>query len=812
MSKAADRVRFFYLCLMDALDLAVLAYSLNRVFSGGGSHGWLILAALTLLTGAFTLSIPGVNSRISLVDTFVFTNLILYGPAPATITAALGGFTSSIRFTTASRRMRATPFNMAVMSLSTYLGGEVFFKLLARGPIHQGPTVSLSRIVAPMVGLALVHYIVNAGAITLIAALDLRQSPYRVWRDNYLWTLLVTFAECSVAALISVNVGTSALAVFVIIAPILVVTGFAYKTYLDKLKEHAHHLRELSELHHRTVESLALAADAKDEVTYGHIRRVRAYALGLANLAGVTDPQELLVIETGSLLHDIGKLAVDDYILGKPGRLSAEEFEKMKTHATAGEEILGQIRFPFPVARCVRAHHERWDGSGYPDGLKGEEIPTAARILTIADTFDAFRSSRPYKLSRTKEEAVELLESESGKAFDPHLLDLFLKDVDGLIASGEEATRGMPELSFRKLSVEPAQAAPDLPVLKAGSSDSSLKELVALYEFCFGFARDLDLPDLLANVELHLRRMLPFTTCVFFLDNGDDSVRAAYVGGKFVDVLKDCKIRMGKGVSGWVAAYRKPVINTHPRLDFQGAHEELKSLSDALAVPVVDQDRGVGAISLYAERKGTYTGSHLALLQLAAQPLGALLAIATERSAEPADQEILDPTTGAYKAAFLPVAVSRMTTGAGANPLPFSLIYLRMENLFHAVPAFPPPTVATILQTAAESLVPELRDTDVLIRFGQEGFIALLPGVSGERAPYSAQRLRQQVLASLAEIRDLPSPFICLVGHATHPADGTTTWQLLLRAQRLAQTSGEPSSRVAPAGNAKKVLDFSPRA
>ncbi len=114
---------------------------------------------------------------------------------------------------------------------------------------------------------------------------------------------------------------------------------------------------------------------------------------------GIKNASELRAIETGALLHDIGKLAIDDYILNRPGRLNSYEFETMKSHAIAGEEILKQVQFPFPVAEIVRAHHERWGGTGYPDGLKGDAIPLGARILTIADTFDALRSSRPYKLS-----------------------------------------------------------------------------------------------------------------------------------------------------------------------------------------------------------------------------------------------------------------------------------------------------------------------------------------------------------------------------------------------------------------------------
>jgi diguanylate cyclase (GGDEF)-like protein len=794
---------------VDALGTAVIAYALFRVLSSKSGFEWLILAALTVLTAAFTLSIPGVNANISLADTLVFINLILFGPAPATITAALGGFVSSIRSTTEPRRMRAIPFNMAVMSLSACIAGEVFFGLLGRGPIYHGPAVSLRQILAPMGGLVLIYYLFNSGAIAIISALELRQSPYRLWRENYLWTLLTCFTESSVAVLIAINISTITPAVLGIIAPMLLVTYFTYKTYLNKIKEQVRHLQELRDLHLRTVESLALAADAKDQTTYGHIRRVRAYAVGLAKLSGISDPQELLIIDIGSLLHDIGKLAVDDYILSKPGTLSAEEFEKMKTHTTAGEEILEQIRFPFPAAKCVRAHHERWDGGGYPDGLKEEEIPVGARILAIADTFDAFRSSRPYKLSHTREEAIELLKSESGKAFDPHFLDLFLRNLDQLEASAEEATNNMPKLSFRKLLIEHAQTDADILTPIHSHPTTIIEELTSFYEFCFSFAKYLELPDLLANVEMRLRRLLPFTTCAFFLDNGDDSVRAAHVGGKFSELLKGHRIEMGKGISGWVAAYQKPVINTNAELDFQGRNHDFTCLVDVLAVPVVSEDRGIGSITLYAERPISYSPSHLEFLQLVAQPLGGILAAHNKGAASTA-RDILDPVTGTYQAAFLPLAGSQMIAAADKSHLPFSLFYLRLDNFVRVVSTCPQSTADMLFRAAADSLHAELRDTDVLIRFGQEGFLALLVGVSGDCTLRRARRMRQQVRTALAQVRQQPLSITCQVGVATYPSDGATIWDLLLCAQRQT-TRSDGRVRKASDQNERNVVDFTRR-
>src|SRR2546425_8477071 len=129
-------------------------------------------------------------------------------------------------------------------------------------------------------------------------------------------------------------------------------------------------------------------------------------------------------LHAAALLHDIGKLAVPEHIISKPGRLTPEEFEKMKIHPVVGAEILERVRFPYPVVPTVRAHHEKWDGSGYPSGLKGEEIPIGARILAAVDYLDALASDRQYRRALPLEEAMERLSAESGKSFDPLVVEV----------------------------------------------------------------------------------------------------------------------------------------------------------------------------------------------------------------------------------------------------------------------------------------------------------------------------------------------------------------------------------------------------
>ena len=193
----------------------------------------------------------------------------------------------------------------------------------------------------------------------------------------------------------------------------------------------------MADLHLRTIEALAIAIDAKDEVTHDHVRRVQIYATGLARLFGLSE-SEIEALKAGALLHDIGKLAVPDYILNKPGSLTPAEFDKMKVHTIVGAEILERVGFPYPVVPVVRHHHERWDGRGYPDGLRGDQIPITARILTVADCFDAVREDRQYRKAMTREQAIQLLRDGSGTMFDPTVIGVFLDHLEDFEAEIRE--------------------------------------------------------------------------------------------------------------------------------------------------------------------------------------------------------------------------------------------------------------------------------------------------------------------------------------------------------------------------------------
>src|SRR5262249_45445653 len=233
---------------------------------------------------------------------------------------------------------------------------------------------------------------------------------------------------------------------FIAALPILAATFITYKNYLEKVQSSIRHVDEITDLHLRTIEALAIAIDAKDEVTHDHVHCVQVYATGLARLFMLSDA-DIEWMTADALMDDIGKLAVPDYILNKPGKLTPAEFEKMKVHTIVGAEILGRVDFPYPVVPVVRHHHERWDGRGYPDGLRGEQIPMTARILSVVDCFDAVREDRQYRKAMTREEAIDLIKSSSGTMYDPQVVEAFLENLPKFEA---EITRQKKQVSEAK--------------------------------------------------------------------------------------------------------------------------------------------------------------------------------------------------------------------------------------------------------------------------------------------------------------------------------------------------------------------------
>ncbi|HET6957804.1 MAG TPA: HD domain-containing phosphohydrolase [Vicinamibacterales bacterium] len=177
---------------------------------------------------------------------------------------------------------------------------------------------------------------------------------------------------------------------------------------------------------------MARTLAARDTATFEHARRVRRYARALASRVGIVDEEELRTLETAALFHDVGKLAIPDHVLSKAGPLTPEEYEQVKRHAAIGADLLTGLAFPGPLALLVRHHHENWDGTGYPDRLRREDIPAGARALSIADCYDALTSDRPYRRALSHATAMAMMTDRCGSMFDPMMIEAFVSIAESL--------------------------------------------------------------------------------------------------------------------------------------------------------------------------------------------------------------------------------------------------------------------------------------------------------------------------------------------------------------------------------------------
>src|SRR5262249_15808475 len=272
---------------------------------------------------------------------------------------------------------------------------------------------------------------------------------------------------------------------------------------------------------------LALAIEAKDHMTHDHLRRVQVYAMEIGKEMGLGE-MDLAALRAAALLHDIGKLAIPEHIISKPGRLPQEEFEKMKIHPVVGAEILEQVKFPYPVAAIVRAHHEKWNGKGYPYGLVGEQIPIGARILSAVDCLDALASERQYRRALPLDDAMRVLVEQAGKSFDPRVVSVLQRryvELEEMAKSGPQATlstdylveRGVAPAAGFEVGSEAKGSNNPKAVDFATAIASARRESQALFEIAQDWGDSLALDEFLSVNALRIKSAIPFDGFAVYL-------------------------------------------------------------------------------------------------------------------------------------------------------------------------------------------------------------------------------------------------------------------------------------------------------
>ena len=594
-----SRVGRTYVLAVVAVGGGLILSSMIQIALEATTPYWVVLAALTVLGAPLSLRVPSVRATFTVTETFVFAAALLFGPAAATVTVALDGLLVS--FFAKRRNMHRTLFNIGEPAISVWVAAQLFYVVSGAQPLF-GSQVGLGRLLLPLMLLTTTYFVLNSAISVTAVWFETRVSPLRFLRDQAIHTGLNYFASCSFVVLLVLNLHNLTFAAVGVFVPLLVLSYASSKLSTARVEEAHGHLDALRGLYMSTIEALAMAIDTKDQVTSGHIRRVQLHSIGLARELGLDD-REIKAIEAAALLHDLGKLAVPEHILNKPGKLSQIEFEQMKTHAAVGADILSTIDFPYPVEPIVRYHHEMWDGKGYPEGIAGEAIPIGARILSVVDCFDALTSDRPYRRALTKDQAIAIIVERRGTQYDPRVVDTFIAACDRLVEAGHELAQADLELGreaeIREVVAAWPAAEVATPATPGAADDGGLDDWVWT-------PRPDDDSGMLPTFQAisgYLQTVAPQAVCVLYRHEADLArlVASRVSSPEHEFLLRDISMPLGDRLTGWVGANRETILNSDPGLDLGDVAEAwTPRLRSCFATPLVWGDTLLGVLSVYS--------------------------------------------------------------------------------------------------------------------------------------------------------------------------------------------------------------------
>lgn len=606
-----------YVSAMVVLGAVPLGLALGNVIREPLHPGWLILAALSLLSGPLAIRIPSISATISVSEAFIFGAGLLFGPPAATITAALDGL--GVSLWNRHRSLNRTLFNITEPAVSVTAAMWVFFSLSGATPLlHQH--VAFQPLIVPLLALTIAYFSLNTLLLALAVWLETGTSPVVLFRKHLSHLALDFSVSLSLGAVIVQTSANVTVAAILVLVPMLLASYLSSHYVAGRLEETDRHLVELRRLYDSTVETLAMAVDAKDQVTHGHIRRVQILSTRLARALGASE-DEVRALEAAALLHDLGKLAVPERILNKPGPLTPVEYEQMKSHAAIGAGILSRIEFPFPVVPIVRHHHENWDGTGYPDGLRGQHIPLGARILSVVDCFDALTSDRPYRRRMAPDDAVEIIGRRAGQMYDPDVVDAFMRAYPSLPDEHDAAdTEKGTLLPFRFPSFAPEREARPAPRL----SSTLGHRRQGLYDSLSRLAR-ADGRELAAGVVEFMGDALPDAATVIYRYDADSLVLALQAADARLKDIAPRVMALGAGVTGWVANTSAVISNTDAALDLgEAASTSRPPVRMCVSAPILHDKQLVGVLTAYSSF--TFSEPDRLLVEVMAEELGPLLA------------------------------------------------------------------------------------------------------------------------------------------------------------------------------------------
>jgi len=797
MESEADRLSIktkAFVGITASIGVTVLVYALTHWQSHDLTRFACYLAVAVLASG-LKVQLPGIDGTMSVNFLFILMGVMELSLPETLVIGCAATLFQSVWQT----RKRLDPikvlFNVAGMmanaSALTYIS---YHWLTVR--------FSSNKPILLMVA-ALVFFFANTLPISVVIALTEGKSSRKVWSECYFWSFPYYLVGAAAVGLVGIINRTAGWQTSLLVLPLIYWVYRSYRLYLgrleaekDRVEVEKRHVEEIASLNMRTIEALALAIEAKDHTTHTHLQRVRTYAIEVAKELKL-DEGQIEALRAAALLHDIGKLAVPEQIINKPGRLTPEEFEKMKVHPIVGAEILERVAFPYPVAPIVRYHHERWDGSGYPEGLAGELIPIGARILAAVDCLDALASHRQYRPALPLAEAMDKVKERAGTSFDPQIVAILERNYVELerMAQMTEDT-AVPHTLSKTVKVERGLAPAtgferDDPTTQGATENadfltsiaSARQEAQTMFELSQDLGVSLSLSETLSVLSMRLRRMIPYDSIAVFV-NRNGWLLAELVSGENFRMLSSLKIRVGEGLCGWVAENCKPIVNGNPQVEAgyvvdPGKHTTLQS---ALVVPLEGLSGVVGVLAMYHTNRDAFTPDHLRILLAVASKVA--LSVENALKYQQAESSATtDYLTGLPNARSLFVHLAQEVARCRRTKTPLAVMVCDIDGFKQINDSFGHLEGDKLLREFCTRLKEACRGYDYVARMGGDEFVITAPGLTPDAAKEKAERLNQAAIESGRHVcgREL---ITLSVGTVFCPDDGYDVERLLAEADR----------------------------
>ncbi|HTQ10919.1 MAG TPA: HD domain-containing phosphohydrolase, partial [Fimbriimonadaceae bacterium] len=666
-----------------------------------------------------------------------FAAVLRLGPAGALLVGCLASVSASIY---PKRRLFDSIQSILISAIASYLSGLTY--LAVNGWTFEMRPVPTSLAIA---GAVLATFAIESGGGAVQEALSRTEPVLQVWRERYLWTAPAYVGGAAAATLVVVAFGSDSIYLLFFAVPIGYVLYQSFATYAARAEaqiRRAESRRDVQEslaaLYQATVKALVLAIDAKDQYTHRRILRVQRYAEATAERMGL-DEGEMTGIGLAALLHDIGKLGVPEYVLLKPGKLTEEEFAKIKRHPEIGADILDAVEFPWPVIPAVKYHHERWDGSGYPRGLKHDAIPLGARILAVADVYDALTSSRSYRNAWTHAEALESISSQAGIQFDPRVVQAFAAVIDGVVAEMAAAGEGPLSESIERAESDTSKAAKAAVDIARTSA-----EAWALYEVSPTLSASLGLKETVDVLAKKLEAMYPGATCVFLLRaEGNRKLRAGAAVGPNHEFFLGAATVSQTSLSMQVVKSGEPYLGAYDKTDLLLSNSTTARWSDlgsAVILPIRCGASVLGTVNLYHSASGAFTAHDLQRLEMLAGRSGMAIynGILHDRSR---GQSETDSLTGLFNIRHLTSRIEERCASAE----PFALLCIDMSSFKALNDTFGHHRGDKLLTAVGKLLRSMVARSGVVARYGGDEFLVVLDDADRRRALDCAAEIASRI-------------------------------------------------------------------